>query len=284
MIRWLTSPIGPSYGHYCRTGSNSSRRGTSPAGCTERKEPVGEERLMTSASIARREETAGGDVAVPPGQHPRCGPPGGRFQPDDLPGAERASERARVHQGPRARRDRRTALPPEPRRQDARHPPVADHRGAHRRGGIAPRTGAAASARSRRPPASAATTRRSFTWRRTRPSAISAAAEDLLGQEVEGVVIVAPQLTVLSGIAPLLAPVPIVTSLGELRNAGGSPVPSADAGSGARMAMRYLHRTGAPAHRACRRAARLARRAVPARRLRVGAAVVGPARAAARLR
>ena len=30
----------------------------------------------------------------------------------------------------------------------------------------------------------------------------------------------APQLTVVSGIAPLLAHVPIVTSLGELRNAG----------------------------------------------------------------
>ena len=72
------------------------------------------------------------------------------------------------------------------------------------------------------------------------PSAISAAAEDLLGQEVEGVVIVAPQLTVLSRIGPLLAPVPIVTSLGQLRNAGGSPVPSTDAGGGARMATRYL--------------------------------------------
>jgi DNA-binding LacI/PurR family transcriptional regulator len=76
------------------------------------------------------------------------------------------------------------------------------------------------------------------------PSAISAAAEDLLGQEVEGVVIVAPQLTVLSRIAPLLAPVPIVSSLGGRRNAGGSPVPSADAGDGARMAMRYLIRLG----------------------------------------
>ena len=53
-------------------------------------------------------------------------------------------------------------------------------------------------------------------------------------------VIVAPQLTVLSRIGPLLAPIPIVTSLGELRNVGGSPVPSADAGSGARMATRYL--------------------------------------------
>jgi len=72
------------------------------------------------------------------------------------------------------------------------------------------------------------------------PSAISAVAEDLLGQEVEGVVIVAPQLTVLSRIAPLLARIPIVTSLGELRNATGSGVPSADAGRGARLAMRHL--------------------------------------------
>jgi DNA-binding LacI/PurR family transcriptional regulator len=72
------------------------------------------------------------------------------------------------------------------------------------------------------------------------PVAISAAAEDLLGQEVEGVVLVAPQVTVLSRIAPLLAHIPIVTSLGELRNAGEIPGPPADVGRGARMVMRYL--------------------------------------------
>jgi DNA-binding LacI/PurR family transcriptional regulator len=76
------------------------------------------------------------------------------------------------------------------------------------------------------------------------PSAIAAAAEDLLGQEVEGVVIVAPQVTVISRIAPLLARIPIVTSLGELRNAGAVTAPSADAGGGARMAMRYLIEQG----------------------------------------
>jgi DNA-binding LacI/PurR family transcriptional regulator len=75
------------------------------------------------------------------------------------------------------------------------------------------------------------------------PSAIAAAAEDLLGQEVEGVVIVAPQVTVVSRIAPLLARIPIVTSLGELRNAGAVTAPSADAG-GARMAVRYLIEQG----------------------------------------
>jgi DNA-binding LacI/PurR family transcriptional regulator len=74
------------------------------------------------------------------------------------------------------------------------------------------------------------------------PSAISAAAEDLLSQEVEGVVIVAPQVTVVSRIAPLLARIPIVTSLGELRNAGAVTAPSADAG--ARMAVRYLIEQG----------------------------------------
>ena len=72
------------------------------------------------------------------------------------------------------------------------------------------------------------------------PAAISAAVEDLLGQEVEGVVIVAPQVTVLAKIAPLLAHIPIVTSLGELRNAGGTPPAPVDAGGGARMAMRHL--------------------------------------------
>ena len=75
-------------------------------------------------------------------------------------------------------------------------------------------------------------------------SAISAAAEDLLGQEVEGVVIVAPQLTVVSGIAPLLARIPIVTSLGELRNAGAVTAPPVDAGGGARLAVRHLIEQG----------------------------------------
>jgi len=72
------------------------------------------------------------------------------------------------------------------------------------------------------------------------PAAISAAVEDLLAQEVEGVVLVAPQATVLPRIVPLLAQIPIVTSLGELQNAAGTPDCSADAASGAQTAMRYL--------------------------------------------
>ena len=192
---------------------------------------------MTSASIARREERRGESRSRPASIHDVARLAG--VSNRRSPGAERASERARVHQGPRARRDRRTALPPEPRGQDARHPPVADYRGAHRRGRIAPRAAGAV-----RAVEEAARERGYYAsvvhLASDSPSAISAAAEDLLGQEVEGVVIVAPQLTVLSRIAPLLAPIPIVTSLGELRNAGRSPVPSADAGSGARMAMRYL--------------------------------------------
>jgi DNA-binding LacI/PurR family transcriptional regulator len=76
------------------------------------------------------------------------------------------------------------------------------------------------------------------------PAAISVAAEDLLAQKVEGVVLVAPQATVLSRIAPLLADIPIVTSLGELRNAGVAPARPADAGSGARLAVRHLIEQG----------------------------------------
>jgi len=72
------------------------------------------------------------------------------------------------------------------------------------------------------------------------PSAIAVAADDLLGQEVEGVVIVAPQATVLAKIAPLLANIPIVTALGELRNAAGRPAGPVDVGGGAWLAMRYL--------------------------------------------
>ena len=76
------------------------------------------------------------------------------------------------------------------------------------------------------------------------PAAISAAAEELLAQEAEGVVLVAPQATVLARIAPLLGQIPIVTTLGELRNAVGTPDRSAEAGRGARIAMRYLIEQG----------------------------------------
>lgn len=72
------------------------------------------------------------------------------------------------------------------------------------------------------------------------PDAISAAVEHLLGQDVEGVVIVAPRTAVLSRLAALRLEVPIVAVQGEPRDAGGIPVASVDQRAGVRMVMRYL--------------------------------------------
>ena len=244
---------------------------------------VGEERLMTSTSVARREATAGGKSR----SHPASIHDVAR-----LAGVSNQTISRVLNGHPSVRgstRDRVLAAIGELRYRPNR---AARMLGTRRSKIIGVLTAEAGSRRGQ-----AGTVRAVEEAARERgyyasvvhlasdsPSAISAAAEDLLGQEVEGVVIVAPELTVLSRIAPLLAPVPIVTSLGELRNAGASPNPAADAGSGARMAMRYLigqghrrivHVAGPPDWHDAR--SLLAR-------LRVGAAVLGSARAAARLR
>jgi len=72
------------------------------------------------------------------------------------------------------------------------------------------------------------------------PSAISAAIEDLLSQDVEGIVIVAPRTSVLSRLADLPVDVPIVAAQGEQRGAGGIPVVSVDQAAGVRMVLGYL--------------------------------------------
>ena len=72
------------------------------------------------------------------------------------------------------------------------------------------------------------------------PDAITAAVEDLLGQDVEGIVIVAPRTAVLSHLASLPLNVPIVAAQGEQRDAGGIPVVSVDQQAGVRMVMRHL--------------------------------------------
>ena len=72
------------------------------------------------------------------------------------------------------------------------------------------------------------------------PSAISAAIEDLLSQEVEGIVIVAPRTSVLSRLAALSMSVPIVAAQGEQGGAGGIPVVSVDQEAGVRMLLNYL--------------------------------------------
>jgi DNA-binding LacI/PurR family transcriptional regulator len=72
------------------------------------------------------------------------------------------------------------------------------------------------------------------------PDAITAAVEDLLGQDVEGIVIVAPRTAVLSHLASLPLNVPIVAAQGEQRDSGGVPVASVDQQAGVRMIMRYL--------------------------------------------
>ena len=76
------------------------------------------------------------------------------------------------------------------------------------------------------------------------PDAITAAVEDLLGQDVEGIVIVAPRTAVLSHLASLPLNVPIVAAQGEQRDAGGIPVVSVDQQAGVRMVMRYLLEQG----------------------------------------
>jgi DNA-binding LacI/PurR family transcriptional regulator len=72
------------------------------------------------------------------------------------------------------------------------------------------------------------------------PAAISAAIEDLLSQDVEGIVIVAPRTTVLSRLAALPMNVPIVAAQGERRGAGGIPVVSVDQEAGVRMVLGHL--------------------------------------------
>ncbi len=72
------------------------------------------------------------------------------------------------------------------------------------------------------------------------PSAISAAIEDLLQQDVEGIVIVAPRTSVLSRLAAFPMNVPIVAAQGEQRGAGGIPVVSVDQEAGVRMLLGHL--------------------------------------------
>jgi DNA-binding LacI/PurR family transcriptional regulator len=76
------------------------------------------------------------------------------------------------------------------------------------------------------------------------PDAITAAVEDLLRQDVEGLVIVAPRTAVLSHLASLPLNVPIVAAQGEQRDAGGIPVVSVDQQAGVRLVMRHLMARG----------------------------------------
>jgi DNA-binding LacI/PurR family transcriptional regulator len=76
------------------------------------------------------------------------------------------------------------------------------------------------------------------------PDAISAAVEDLLNQDVEGIVIVVPRTAVLSHLASLPMNVPIVAAQGEPEDAGGIPVASVDQRAGVRSLMRYLIQQG----------------------------------------
>ena len=72
------------------------------------------------------------------------------------------------------------------------------------------------------------------------PEAISDAVEDLLNQDVEGVVIVAPRTAVLSRLTALAVNIPIVAAQGEQHDAGGIPVASIDQRAGVRMVMQHL--------------------------------------------
>jgi DNA-binding LacI/PurR family transcriptional regulator len=72
------------------------------------------------------------------------------------------------------------------------------------------------------------------------PSAITAAIEELLSQEVEGIVIVAPRTSVLSRLAALPVTVPIVAAQGEPRDAGGIPVATVDQEAGVRLVLEHL--------------------------------------------
>jgi DNA-binding LacI/PurR family transcriptional regulator len=76
------------------------------------------------------------------------------------------------------------------------------------------------------------------------PDAITAAVEELLGQDVEAIVIVAPRTAVLSHLASLALTVPIVAAQGEQRDAGGIPVASVDQQAGVSMIMGYLTAQG----------------------------------------
>jgi DNA-binding LacI/PurR family transcriptional regulator len=76
------------------------------------------------------------------------------------------------------------------------------------------------------------------------PEAISAAVEDLLSQDVEGIVIVVPRTSVLSQLAALSMNVPIVAAQGEQDEAGGIPVASVDQRAGVQMVMRHLTDAG----------------------------------------
>jgi len=76
------------------------------------------------------------------------------------------------------------------------------------------------------------------------PNAISAAITDLLSQDVEGIVIVAPRITVLSLLAALPMTVPIVAAQGEPHNASGIPVASVNQEAGARMVLEHLIQRG----------------------------------------
>ena len=72
------------------------------------------------------------------------------------------------------------------------------------------------------------------------PSDISAGIEDLLSQNVEGIVIVAPRTTVLSRLAALPMNVPIVAAQGEQHGAGGIPVVSVNQEAGVRLLLGHL--------------------------------------------
>jgi DNA-binding LacI/PurR family transcriptional regulator len=72
------------------------------------------------------------------------------------------------------------------------------------------------------------------------PGAISAAIEELLSQNVEGIVIVAPRTSVLSRLAAVPMNVPIVAAQGEQSGAGGIPVAAIDQEAGVRMVLSYL--------------------------------------------
>jgi DNA-binding LacI/PurR family transcriptional regulator len=66
------------------------------------------------------------------------------------------------------------------------------------------------------------------------------AIEELLGQDVEGVVIVAPRAAALPGLASLLGSVPAVALHADPGEACGIPVAQAEQDRGTRMMMRYL--------------------------------------------
>ncbi len=76
------------------------------------------------------------------------------------------------------------------------------------------------------------------------PNAITAAIEELLSQDVEGIVIVAPRTTVLSRLAALPVHVSIVAAQGEQGESGGIPVAAVDQAAGVRMLTEHLLQRG----------------------------------------